>query len=463
MATERFVILGLARAQAGWFSALAQGAASAALPVELVKALAPEELRARLRSGRPFSAVLIDAGLSACDRDLVELASAQGCAVVVVVDDMARDDGRSLEGDERGRFGLGAGAQQPPWHSLGVSAVLPASFGREQLLVTLRAVARPIAPTAVPAEAPSASSGPSPWRGRLVAVTGSGGSGRSTLAMALAAGMATDPRDRGLVVLADLALQAQQGLLHDAGDVVPGLVELVDGHRRAVMAPEQVRRSCFEVSNQGYDLLLGLRRHRDWIALRAPAFRGALDGLRRSYRVVVAEVDADVEGESETGSVDVEERNMLARVTLGEADVVLVVGVAGLAGLHAQLRVLRDVAALGVAAERVVPVINRAPRNPRARAELGRSLLELCEVASKPATLVSSPLFVPERRRLDDLVRDGGRLPAGVVQPLASAVRGLLERVPRQREAHEVEAREPATVVPGTLASWRPIAEEPAR
>jgi Mrp family chromosome partitioning ATPase len=459
MATERFVILGLARAQAAWFSALAQGAASAALPVELVKALAPEELRARLRSGRPFSAVLIDAGLSACDRDLVELASSQGCAVVVVVDDVAYDEHPAREDGERGRSGAG----QQPWQSLGVHAVLPATFGREQLLATLRAVARPIAPTAAPAEEPRGSSGPCPWRGRLVAVTGSGGSGRSTLAMALAAGLAVDPRDRGLVVLADLVLQAQQGLLHDAGDVVPGLVELVDGHRRAAMAPEQVRRSCFEVTGQGYDLLLGLRRHRDWIALRAPAFRGALDGLRRSYRVVVAEVDADVEGESETGSVDVEERNMLARVSLGEADVVLVVGVAGLAGMHAQLRVLRDVAALGVPAERVVPVVNRAPRNPRARAELGRALLQLCEVAPNPATLVSSPLFVPERRRLDDLVRDGARLPAAVVQPLASAVRGLLERVPRQTEVPEVAALEPPTVVPGSLASWRPIAEEPAR
>jgi hypothetical protein len=32
-----------------------------------------EEARARLRSGRPFSALLVDAGLAALDRDLVEL------------------------------------------------------------------------------------------------------------------------------------------------------------------------------------------------------------------------------------------------------------------------------------------------------------------------------------------------------------------------------------------------------
>ena len=61
-------------------------------------------------------------------------------------------------------------------------------------------------------------------------MTGPGGVGRSTLAMALAAGLAADPRDAGLVVLADLALHAQQALLHDAGDV-PGVVELVDAYR----------------------------------------------------------------------------------------------------------------------------------------------------------------------------------------------------------------------------------------
>ena len=91
MAGDRYVVLGLARVRAGWFGDVTRWATSAALPLDFVKVVSLEEARARVRSGRPFSAVLVDAGLSALDRDLVELAAGHGCAVI------AADDGlRSL-------------------------------------------------------------------------------------------------------------------------------------------------------------------------------------------------------------------------------------------------------------------------------------------------------------------------------------------------------------------------------
>ena len=104
------------------------------------------------------------------------------------------------------------------------------------------AVARPIARhDDLPAASDQSEPASAPWRGRSVAVTGSGGIGRSTLAMALAAGLAADPRDAGLVVLTDLALHAEQALLHDAGDVVPGVVELVDAYRGTALDVTGVR------------------------------------------------------------------------------------------------------------------------------------------------------------------------------------------------------------------------------
>jgi MinD-like ATPase involved in chromosome partitioning or flagellar assembly len=325
------------------------------------------------------------------------------------------------------------------------------------LLDALKAVARPIARSdEVAAGPPSLDHAPGGWRGRAVAVTGSGGVGRSTLAMALSAGLAADPRDHGLVVLADLALRAQQALLHDAGDVVPGLLELVEGHRGAAPDLDEVRAHCFTVREAGYDLLLGLRRHRDWTALRSRALAVALDNLRRAYRVVVSDVDPDVEGEAQCGSVDVEDRNLLARTTLLDADLVVVVGQPGLAGFDAQLRVVRDIAELGVPGSRIVPVVNRAPRNPRARAEAAAALARLLAATHPGVTLASTPVFVPERRRLDDLLRDGVPLPSQIVRPLAGAVRALLERatlasVPAERPAIEPE---PVAVVPGSLGSW---------
>ncbi|HEY8526868.1 MAG TPA: hypothetical protein VIL48_17990 [Acidimicrobiales bacterium] len=433
MAGDRYVVLGLAPARAGWFAEVARWATSGAVPIDFVKLVGVEEVRTRLRSGRPFSALVVDGGSPGLDRDLVDLAAAHRCAVLIV------DDPRS------GRT----------WEELGVSIVLPPTFHRDQLLDALRVGARPIARRDEP-PAPLAADDPAGdrpgWRGRLVAVTGSGGVGRSTLAMALATGLAADPRDRGLVLLADLALHAQQALLHDAGDIVPGVLELVEGHRGARLSSERIRELCFVVPDRGYDLLLGLRRHRDWTALRPRALAAALEGLRRTYRLVVADVDADLEGEAECGSFDVEERNGLARRVVADADLVLVVGQPGLAGVHAQLRVVRDVLDRGVDSARVVPVVNRAPRSPRARADVSAALAGLvADVA--PAGLGSTPVFVPERRRLDDLLRGGEPPPAPVVGPVTGAVRALLDRL-RPVPVGSGGAPEPVAVVPGSLATW---------
>ncbi|HLM64638.1 MAG TPA: hypothetical protein VK306_10105 [Acidimicrobiales bacterium] len=443
MAADRYVVLGLAPGRAAWFAEVARWATSAALPIDFVKVVAVEEVRARLRSGRPFSALLVDAGSPGLDRDLVELAAAHGCAVLVV------DDGR-------------AGRR---WHEMGVgvAAALPTDLDRDQLLDALRTAARPIVRHDDPVAAPPPETAGG-WRGRLVAVTGAGGTGRSTLAMAVATGLAADPRDRNLVVLADLALDAQQALLHDAGDVVPGVLELVEGHRSGRLAPDAVRDLCFAVSERGYELLLGLRRHRDWTALRRWALAAAVDGLRRAYRLVVADVDADVEGEAECGSLDVEERNLLARTVLADADLTLVVGVPGVTGVHAHLRVVRDLVELGVAPDRIVPVVNRAPRNPRARAEHAAALGRLLAGDGRAGRLACTPLFVPERRRLDEIVRDGGPPPGPLVAPLARAVRALLDHLPVAPPAASSappDPGEPVAVVPGTLGSWSDDGGEP--
>lgn len=439
MPPGQYVVLGMARPQAPWFGDVARWANSGALPVDFLMVLSTEELYARLRSGRIFSALLIDAGVSGCDRDLFDLAAGAGCAVVVI-DDLPN---------------------RRSWVELGAAAVLPPAPARDDVLASLRAVARPVQRVddaelrVSPAEPPG--SRPS-WRAPLVVLTGAGGTGRSTLAMALAAGLASDPRDRGAVVLADAALHAQQHLLHDAGDVVPGLSELVEAHRSGDLDPDQVRQTCFVVAESGYDLLLGLRRQRDWAALRPRAVGAALDGLRRSYRAVVVEVDADVEGEAECGSVDVEERNVLARSCLTAADVVLAAGVPGIGGVHSLLRVLADLRELGVEPGRVVPLVNRAPRNPRARADLVRTLGALSSGVLGGAELASSPVFVPERRRLDELLRDGAGLPPAMTLPLAAAVRAVLERV----SEHSAAVAGPVAVPPGSLGSWATLPTETA-
>jgi MinD-like ATPase involved in chromosome partitioning or flagellar assembly len=424
MAAERFVVLGLAPARAAWFTTVARWSTAAALPVEFVKCLSQEEVRARLASGRPWSALLVDAATPGLDRDLVAAARSAGAVVLVVDAGTARD-----------------------WRGLGAAAVLPPGFGRGELLAALEAEARPVgAADAVPAPGRGADAQPAAWRGRLVTVVGSGGTGASTVAMAVAQGLAADVRHAG-VLLADLALRADQAVLHDAGDVVPGVQELVEAHRTDRLSPSAVRDLAFEAPDRGYSLLLGLRRQRDWAALRPRAVDAAIDGLRRAYGVVVADATGDVEGEAECGSVEVEERNLLARTAVREADAVVAVGRPGVTGLRHLVALVAAVVAAGASPDRVLPVVNRAPRSPRARAELARALADLG--GDTPPT--AGALFLPEVRRLDDLQRDAAPLPAAWARSAAAAVDAVLRRVTPAIAAGDDE---PVRVAPGSLGRW---------
>ena len=434
MTGERYVVLGLARARSVWFGAVAQWAHSGGVPAEFVKCVSAEELRARLASGRPFSALLVDAGHPSLDRDLVDAAHAAGCAAIAV------DDRRSRR----------------EWDALGVVAVLPDFFDPKALVEVLRQHAVVIGrgdalPGRSPAEAPAA------WQGRIVAVCGPGGTGVSTVAIALAQGLAmTHPR---AVLLADLALHAEQAMLHDARDVVPGVEELVEAHRTRRLPPDEVRALAFSVDERGYDLLLGLRQARAWAALRPRAFEAAFDSLTAAYQVVVCDTDADVEGEDEGGSIEVEERHVMSRTAVLRADMVLAVGLPGLKGVHSLVRVLHELRAVGVSPGVVVPVINRAPRHGRARAELTATLSRLTGGAMSAAgPTFAPPVFLPERR-VDDLHADGVRLPDALTAPLTGAYGALAAggspvTVP--------PAGGPRPVRPGSLGSWSGDADEAA-
>src|SRR3546814_18711092 len=129
MATDRFVLLGLAQVRSSWFRDMSRWATTAVVPVEFVKAMSVEELRARLRSGRSFSALIVDDGLVGLARDLPEQTPETGCAVLVLVGERPR---RS-------------------WLDTRVSAVLVACFLRTDyppgLGLVARALVRHVQPT----------------------------------------------------------------------------------------------------------------------------------------------------------------------------------------------------------------------------------------------------------------------------------------------------------------------------
>lgn len=425
MNDEHYVVVGLAQVRSAWFSDLSRWSTSGALPVDFIKCVSADELRARLGATRPYSAVMVDAALPALDRDLVDAARSQGTPVIAVDSGQARRD----------------------WDALDVSAVLLEPLDRDALMTALRRHGRPLDRLERSARLDVDEPATSGWRGRLVAVTGAPGSGRSTMASAIAQALGDDARHAGRILLADLALNAHQAVLHDVGDVIPGVQELVEAHRGGVLSSDEVRAMTFLHDRRGYHLLLGLRRSRDWAALRPRAFEAALEGLLRSFAVTVADVDADIDGEDECGSVEVEERNLMARLVIGRADLVVLTTVPTLGGIHRLAHLVDDLLGFGVEPKRLVPIVNRGPRPMRGRAEITRAISELTSGVDG-ADALPSPLFVPDRRRLEDCYRDGVALPRSFVTPIGAAVQAVLDRV----GAPSMAAPEP--VAAGSLGSW---------
>jgi hypothetical protein len=426
VSAERYVLLGLAPPRSPWFEALTQWTASAAVAAEFVKCVSAEEARVRLASGRRHSALLVDASSPSFDRDLVDAALEAATPVLVVRDARAP------------RFSA---------RDLRISAELSAGFSRDELVEVLATHCRMIGrgdelPAAV-TDPPAAL-----WLGQLFAVCGAGGTGASTVAVALAQGLAADAHYAGAVLLADLARRADQAMLHEAIDLGPGLQELVEAHRVRRPDIDEIRRTTFDVPGRGYRLLLGLRQPEAWSALRPRAVDATIEGMRRSFRAVVADITGDFEGESEGGSADVEERNHLGRATALQATVVLAVGAPGMKGMHSLGWLVRSLVGIGVTPGRIVAVVSRSPRSPRARAESARALAAVLD-GSRLELGLSGPAHVGERK-LEVAWRDGAPLPGAVVDPLMRAVRAVAGR---WADAAPPSAQ-PTRITPGSLGRW---------
>ena len=223
MSDDRWLVLGLAHPRAEWFSKLSHWSTAAAIPVDFIKCVSRDEVVARLNSGRSYSALLVGGDVSGLDRDLIDSVRIAGATVIVVGSVVERD-----------------------WNELGVAALLPEEFERSDLLGAPHRP-RPAYRTDLCGRPRLARfRNESTWRGQLIAVTGPGGAGSSVVAMAAAQSFASEPSNNSMVLLADLALNGEQGMLHDAREVIPGIQELVDAHRAGRVPTEQLRSLVFE-------------------------------------------------------------------------------------------------------------------------------------------------------------------------------------------------------------------------
>lgn len=354
--------------------------------------------------------VLLDGDLPVVDRPLLADVARGGRTPYVV------------EGERR----------RHPWERLGAHGVLSSSFEPDDVFDLGDGSTSAVADRPHSAVAP------------MVAVTGPGGTGASVAAIALAQGMAV-PHAR--VLLADCCLQAEQAMLHNVHSAQPGLAELVDLHADRTPGLRQIRQLTAGVVERGYHLLLGLRRARHWAAIHPASLDATIDSLQAAFDFVVADVDVDVEGEADGGSIDIEERNVLARTVLARADAVLVVGQPTMKGVYSLVRSVIELLEFGVAPARVLPVVNQTADAPELRAELTRTIAHLAGRAAG-GSAVGPTLFLPDVI-LEDRLRDRDALPETLPRLVSGAVAAMLSRT-----ARAPGRQPPPRVAAGTLGHW---------
>jgi len=269
------------------------------------------------------------------------------------------------------------------------------------------------------AELLGTATGPPARRGRLIGVCGPGGTGASVVAMALAQGLAPSED----VLLADFARRAHQSLLHRISGGAGGLLGLLTRFRGRSPSTAEVRASTLPLAGQRYRLLPGLDRVHHWALVNPRSFDTGLSALQAEFELVIADITGDFEGEADTGSLEVEERNHVSRRVALRADLVVVVGGTGRTTRHAAAETLESLSALGVNAARMLTATNRVSSS-RGTGGNGLSLPEV-------------------------VLTEDGPLPASLVVPLREAALAALRRLPSPPE--EVRFH---PVVPGTIGRW---------
>lgn len=394
MTTPRHVLLGLAPPRTAWFRELSAWASSAVVPVEFVRCVSLAEVRDRWRRAEGHAMVIVDEatdGLAA----LVDEAAAWDVALIVV--GAPADPATASDGTWRG---------------------LPRTFSPRLLIETLEDLdsgpdqdRRDVA----------ARRGARP-RGEVVTVVGADGAGSQAVATGLAQGLAV----RDEVVLADLRRDGPLAALHDAEVRVPALPELVDACRLDATLPLRAAEFVLAVPERGYDLVLGMRRSLQWVGMRSSAVGRALDELAGFAPLIVHLADSDLEGEVETGSLDVEDRHRLARESVVRAAAVVITVAPTTAGLFAAVGLAADAVGLGVVTSRLIFAMGPSRRGGRCPGAVAAALPQLVSDAlGADVAVLSQPLRL-RWSGVEEAQRDVRRLPERFTTELAEEVMGVL-------------------------------------
>lgn len=417
MTMRPYSILGLAHPRSNWLRDVSTWTNSGALSATLTKCFSEGEARQHLQALRPWSALIIDDHMALRCETLINEAASLSLPTFIVTDD-SNDALRS-------------------------TATLSASFTRDDLVAALATHALPsLEPE--PQEIAKVISAGTKWQGSLIAVTGPGNTGASTVATAFAQHLGKKAVDPGSVALIDFARNAQQDVLHNVFNSRASVEDLIDANRMRVADSEDVRALLVSCDTRAFSLLCGVRKSSAWTTFGQGSIVRSLDALRQSYLQTVVDITCDVESRNETGSSDLELRNSLSIETARRADLVVVVGLPGVKGLHSVWQSVTTLLGVGVDSQRIVIVINRSPKNALARRGIASTLRSFIAASSPLCDIACIGEY-----NIEPSLLDGTELPNKLTAEVAKSLEQALSSV------HAVHADEVATpIAPGTLGDF---------
>ncbi len=409
MPTRRYVLLGLT-AGGTWPDVAERLVATRGTGDEFLVCDGRVDLLTRLGTGRPFSAALVDHRTVGLDREFVRRADAAGCPVIL----------------------LGGPDDPVRTSSLGLAAHLPEPVTERDLAdaISVHAVAiGRVDDLRLAGDGDATRS--DRWTGRLIAVTGPGGTGASSVAGSLASGLAADVRLRGEVLLIDACLEADQAHLHGLQETTVDLQGATQAHRGGDPAGRALDGLLVSPAGHHHRLLPGIRRRRDWPTIGGPTLAATLRNLRDHHLATVVDVDPDVDLGPTHQPVGPATPGEPARIVLSLADLVLVVGRSAPSGSddRATRRVLENLLEAGVPENRIVQLSLRPATGAERRVPfsgLARRLLHIL-LRREPTGTTDSPQLLDDDRVLtirtpiDDPV---------TAEALAVRVLSLLDRLP---------------------------------
>jgi hypothetical protein len=180
-------------------------------------------------------------------------------------------------------------------------------------------------------------------------------------------------------------------------------------------------------------LVSGMRSAASWLTLTEEVADVAISRLCDIFGASVVTSEASLDGRRESGSLDIEERNVLPRLLARCADVLVVATRANPIAIQRWRETMSTVTALRSDQQPVVSVVIDAPKNPATRASIQSALVNSTD---RPVTVTFDDVGLSKWRRNDVGMVDGSSITklGGV---LDAVLRDLVERPTRGQDASD--------------------------